>query len=310
MKIFYQIFVIIFVCASLFIIRNDVKLLYDHTVAYVSEHMHPSSSKTTNDIVTTATDAVSNFIQSIHTPGALRGNSDIAPSAKVVILSSKEVIALTNKSRASNGNLPALLENTKLNQSAQIKLNDMFDKQYFEHVSPSGVQIKDLAGTVSYEFISIGENLALGNFKNNQALVSAWMASPGHRANILNTQYTEIGVAVGHRMFDGVDTWIAVQHFGLPRTACPTTDEVLHGIILLDEKEIAALEQDLTERQSKINSGALYQGKTTEEQVNEYNSLVEKHNRLAEEIQQKIADYNKGVRDVKACFTAKASVAK
>lgn len=290
-------------CASLYVIRNDVLLLYTRTVEYVTSKMNVHSTSQGNDIVVATTNTVTKFVQSIHTPGALRAQSDTVARANLTKLDASDVIILTNKERIATGNTP-LTENPKLSQSAQIKLNDIFDKQYFEHASPSGVQVKDLAGIVSYDFITIGENLAFGNFKSDQTLVHAWMASSGHRANILNKYYTEIGVAVGHRAFNGVDTWIAVQHFGLPRSACPSTDEVLHGIILLNEKEITALEADLVVQKNKINSGGLYEGKTTEEQVTEYNTLVQKHNRLAQELQQKVAQYNAGVRASNACIEA------
>jgi len=58
---------------------------------------------------------------------------------------------------------------------------------YFAYNSPSGVGVDDLAGNFGYKFIAIGENLALGNFENDEVLLQGWMNSPGHRENILNT---------------------------------------------------------------------------------------------------------------------------
>ena len=121
--------------------------------------------------------------------------------------------------------MPALLENTKLDQSAELKAQDMLKNQYFAHTSPSGMAVGNLAEKVGYEFIAIGENLALGNFENDEALVQAWMDSPGHRANILNSRYQEIGVAVLKGVFEGRTTWLAVQHFGLPLSVCPSPQE-------------------------------------------------------------------------------------
>ena len=54
--------------------------------------------------------------------------------------------------------------------------------------------------------------------------MTAWMNSPGHRANILNPHFQEIGVAVGKGMYEGHETWIAVQSFGMPLSACPASD--------------------------------------------------------------------------------------
>src|SRR6185369_15716694 len=117
--------------------------------------------------------------------------------------------------------LPALKENALLDKAAKKKLDDMFAQQYFEHINPQGKGPSDLAKSVGYDYIAIGENLALGNFKNDAELVQAWMDSPGHRANILNKQYTEIGVAVGQGTYEGKKTWLAVQEFGRPTSSCP-----------------------------------------------------------------------------------------
>ena len=66
----------------------------------------------------------------------------------------------------------------------------------------------------NYPYLAAGENLALGDFKNANELVAAWMASPGHRANILNGVYRDIGVATGFDAFEGRKTIIVVQIFG------------------------------------------------------------------------------------------------
>jgi uncharacterized protein YkwD len=92
----------------------------------------------------------------------------------------------------------------------------MFENQYFAHESPTGEKVSDLAKKFGYDFLLIGENLAMGNFSSDEDLVLAWMESPGHRENILNEKYQEIGVAVKKGIFEGKEVWIAVQHFGLP----------------------------------------------------------------------------------------------
>ena len=62
--------------------------------------------------------------------------------------------------------MSALKENEKLDQAALAKANDMFLKQYFEHVSPTGVGPGDLAQNYGYDYIIVGENLILGNFSS------------------------------------------------------------------------------------------------------------------------------------------------
>lgn len=131
-----------------------------------------------------------------------------------------QVLYWTNKYRNDN-NLPSLTINNILVKAANTKTQDMFQKQYFEHVSPDGTTPSKLVSTAGYNYKVTGENLALGDFKDEKDLVDAWMASPGHRANILNTDYTEIGIATGLDTFqDRGKTWISVQEFGHPLADC------------------------------------------------------------------------------------------
>lgn len=299
MKVFHQIIVVIFICLVLFIVRDEVRTVYNNAVSFISS----KTDSSIKDNIVIKAEEVSSLLKSINTPGALEVKDGLVSNTNKVNLSVNDVISWTNKNRELNGNMPPLKENSKLNLSAQMKLDDMFKQQYFEHVSPNGIGVADLGSRVSYKYIIIGENLALGNFKDSQALLDAWMASPGHRANILNKSYAEIGVAVGHGMFRGQDTWMAVQHFALPRSACPTIDEVLHGVIDLNQKEIKTIESDLNIRRQSIDSGGVYEGKTTNEQINEYNSLVAKYNKLILDLKQKISDYNTGVREFNTCLS-------
>ncbi len=305
MKIFHQFLIIVIIGLVLFIARDDVKVVYNKAVSYLSKNI--DASKVVNNIIIRS-EKILTPTKSIITPGALKGISGLASNAGNVTLSVKSVIIMTNKNRADNGNLKALIENSKLNLSAQKKLDDMFKQQYFEHVSPDGVGVSDLGKQVSYDYIVIGENLALGNFKDAKALLDAWMASPGHRANILNNKYTELGVAVGHGMYEGRDIWLAVQHFGLPRSICPSINEVLQGLISLDSNNIKSMESDLLVRKQKIDSGVVYEGKTSNEQINEYNQLVNTYNDLINQLKEKIADYNKGVREFNSCLSAYTEV--
>ena len=119
-------------------------------------------------------------------PPPLRAKKE-APTAEI-ILTADGVFSWTNKERKKTG-LPDLAPNQKLTASALVKVRDMFKNQYFAHESPAGKGAGDLAKTEGYEFILIGENLALGNFEGDKALVDAWMGSPGHRANILGERY-------------------------------------------------------------------------------------------------------------------------
>ena len=136
------------------------------------------------------------------------------PAAPISIA---EVTLETNKERRENGqNL--LAENQKLNLAADFKMRDMFTRQYFNHYAPDGTSgIQELLVRFDYSYMMAGENLAFGNFRSARELVEGWMASPGHRANILNSSYRDIGVAAGYDVFEGRKTIIAVQIFGAPR---------------------------------------------------------------------------------------------
>jgi len=127
--------------------------------------------------------------------------------------------------------------NKTLNKAAQAKVEDMFAKQYFEHVSPTGIGPADLAESVGYKYVRVGENLALGNFQDDADIVQAWMDSPGHRENIVSSGFSEIGIAVGQGKYEGHNTWLAVQTFGLPASACPEPDSISQRTF--DQKKLA-----------------------------------------------------------------------
>lgn len=210
------------------------------------------------------------------------------------------VIQWTNIERQKQG-LPALRESQELNESSLVKTQDMLDKQYFGHISPAGQGVGDLANEVSYEFIAIGENLALGDFENDEKLLQGWMQSPGHRENILSSHYQEIGVAVLKGEFQGRETWLAVQHFGKPLSTCPQPpDEILTEI---KEKQnqieelyfiLSALEQELRDFRSKREPAY-------NQKVEEYNAKVARYNALVEETKLLIAKYNNQVMLFNEC---------
>ncbi|NVN97127.1 hypothetical protein HXX01_02750 [Candidatus Nomurabacteria bacterium] len=314
MKIFNQIIIVILFIATIFIVKSDYKSIYSKALSYL-ENGVTLSSGLYKDGIQNVTDSINNstnyynnegsndVTKAVETPGALVVSDNfLTNNISKINLSSKNVINITNEQRKLNGNLPPLVENSKLDFSAEKKLQDMFVKGYFEHVSPSGVGVGDLGAEVGYEYIIIGENLALGNFVNDKALVDAWMASPGHRANILNKRYTEIGVSVGKGIYNGKDVWMSVQHFGLPKSACPAIDEVLRGVIGFDQNKIKDMEGELASKKAKIDSGAVSEGMTTNGQIDSYNSLVKDYNNLIVEIKEKINNYNEQVRNFNNCI--------
>lgn len=103
-----------------------------------------------------------------------------------------EVIRLVNEARAQNG-LPALKANWELSRVARYKSQDMVDNRYFSHTSPTYGTPFQMIKSFGISFRTAGENIAYGQ-RTPQAVVNAWMNSSGHRANILNASYTQIGV--------------------------------------------------------------------------------------------------------------------
>ncbi len=184
-------------------------------------------------------------------PGKLFGPKS---TQKATTLNPEQIIYWTNKNRTDN-NLKPLSENSLLTTAAQKKVDDMFLKQYFEHVSPSGVKPSDLVLSVGYQYKVTGENLALGDFKDEKDLVDAWMNSPGHRANILNKDYTEIGVATSFENYqDWGTTWMSVQEFGKPAPNCPSPDINLKSDIDSKNAEYDSLVSQINNLNSQANA--------------------------------------------------------
>ncbi|MEA4832912.1 hypothetical protein SDC9_89644 [bioreactor metagenome] len=104
----------------------------------------------------------------------------------------QQVIDLVNQIRVKNG-LAKLTANWQLSRVARYKSQDMHDKKYFSHTSPTYGSPFDMIRNFGISFRTAGENIAQG-YKTPQAVVDGWMNSSGHRANILNASFTEIGV--------------------------------------------------------------------------------------------------------------------
>ena len=103
-----------------------------------------------------------------------------------------EVVRLVNNIRQQNG-LKPLTENWELSRVARYKSQDMLDNSYFAHNSPTYGTPFQMMKAFGLSFRTAGENIAKG-YATPQAVVNGWMNSSGHRANILNANYTQIGV--------------------------------------------------------------------------------------------------------------------
>jgi uncharacterized YkwD family protein len=105
-----------------------------------------------------------------------------------------QVVTLVNKERAKAGLSALKVTNTTLKKMALDKAKDMYNKGYFDHNSPTYGSPFDMMKTYGISYSYAGENIAKGQ-RTPQEVMTAWMNSAGHRANILNANYTTIGVA-------------------------------------------------------------------------------------------------------------------
>ncbi len=122
-------------------------------------------------------------------PGQVLNIPQISQS---VLSYESEVIRLVNEVRRENG-LKALTANWELSRVARYKSQDMLNKGYFSHTSPTYGTPSQMIKAFGLSFRTAGENIARG-YPTPQAVVNGWMNSSGHRANILNASYTQIGV--------------------------------------------------------------------------------------------------------------------
>lgn len=125
----------------------------------------------------------------------------------------------TNARRAAAG-VPTLTYSALLEKAATLKAHDMAEKGYFAHTSPAGVTPWYWLGEVGYDFTAAGENLAV-NYFDSKDVADAWMNSPTHRANVMNPQFSEIGIGFAEGTYEGKNTVFVAEFFGTPTLAVP-----------------------------------------------------------------------------------------
>jgi hypothetical protein len=102
----------------------------------------------------------------------------------------------------------------------------MFQNNYWSHVSPSGKSPWEFFKESGYNYSVAGENLAK-DFGDSSSVVSAWMNSPTHKANIINNKYKEIGIGVVDGVLNGMKTTLVVQHFASPTPIAKVSEKIL-----------------------------------------------------------------------------------
>ncbi|MDO3662970.1 CAP domain-containing protein [Bacillus sp. C28GYM-DRY-1] len=125
-------------------------------------------------------------------PAAAEKTNTTTSAPSSVSAYEKKVVELTNAERQKQGLKPLQIDET-LSKSARAKSQDMKDKNYFDHQSPTYGSPFDMMKSFGISYKTAGENIAKGQ-KTPEEVVKAWMNSEGHRKNILNPNFTHIGV--------------------------------------------------------------------------------------------------------------------
>lgn len=142
-------------------------------------------------------------------------------------LTTRQLLQNTNTQRVRYDE-PAVADNPALDNAAQIKANDMVRRNYWSHSAPDGTTPWSFIKASGYSYQAAGENLAYG-FMNAQAIVTGWMNSPEHRANVLNSNYQDIGFGIATAQnFQGKGpTTVVVALYGEPISSNEATGVVL-----------------------------------------------------------------------------------
>jgi hypothetical protein len=142
-----------------------------------------------------------------------------------------DVMNRINNERSSR-NIPTVTTNAKLIVAAQGKADDMLTRSYFSHIDPDGNYVWPRIEAAGYTpYTTLGENLAM-DFTSASEMVTAWMNSPTHRANLLNSAFVDQGVAQSSGNYEpNHDTTIVVSLFGkLGKTARRPTSSTSAGV--------------------------------------------------------------------------------
>lgn len=154
--------------------------------------------------------------------------SNLAEKTNLGAVLSSVLTTLTNEERQEL-NLGTLEINPLLTEAARLKAEDMATKGYFAHTSPEGRAPWYWLEKAGYPYLYGGENLAI-NFIDSKDVTEAWMNSPTHRANILKTNYTEVGTGIATGIYQGRETVFVAQFYGSPKTATSVASTEVHVI--------------------------------------------------------------------------------
>lgn len=148
--------------------------------------------ESTTEITTNTTNTLETTSEATTIKSTTEASTETTTISQSNLNYSNQVLNLVNKYRKENG-LKELTLNSNLSNVAQIKAEDMKNNNYFSHTSPTYGSPFDMMKQFGISYKTAGENIAKGQ-KTPEAVVNAWMNSEGHRANILNANYTQMGI--------------------------------------------------------------------------------------------------------------------
>lgn len=153
------------------------------------------------------------------------------------------LVDLTNQNREEFG-LRNLKQSPLLQKAAQLKAEDMASKGYFSHTSPEGITPWHWFDLVGYDFVYAGENLAV-NFLDSYDINRAWMSSSKHKKNIINANFSEIGIGVASGYYKGRESIFVAQFFGTPKSIFGLSGALPEPVKGQEEGKTSVLKDDL-----------------------------------------------------------------
>lgn len=144
----------------------------------------PETTKAPNKAAET-TEAITKAPETAKAPASTNNSTSVQDIER-------QVVTLVNQARRQNG-LNELTLNEELSNVARVKANDMANNKYFSHTSPTYGSPFDMMKKFGISYRTAGENIAMGQ-TTAQQVFDGWMNSEGHRANIMNSSFTQIGV--------------------------------------------------------------------------------------------------------------------
>jgi len=189
------------------------------------------------------------------------------------------IIQEINPVREEQGYLE-LQTNDKLAKAAQLKAEDMIERDYFDHTGPEGETPWVWLDRVDYQYAAAGENLAV-DVADPRVLIQAWMDSPSHAKNILNGYFTDVGIGIARGELAGRKTIVVVMFLGRE-----IPEDIVLGSLAAEElkKDFTRPESlDVPEQAEKVSVSETALVQTVEDEILFKENIVMAGEQVAQE---------------------------